>query len=118
MTDQDRSRSWHGPSPDDLARLIQLVLESVDPVGIMLFGSAARGEMQGDSDIDLLVIVPDGTPRRRTAQRLYLERGRQGVRLPVEFHVATTSMVARNRDDIGTLYYDATREGRELYAAA
>lgn len=32
----------------------------VRPMTVQLFGSAARGEMTLDSDIDLLVVVPDG----------------------------------------------------------
>jgi uncharacterized protein len=34
---------------------------------------AARGEMGPDSDLDFLVVMPEGTHRRRTAQRLYRE---------------------------------------------
>jgi len=30
----------------------------------MLFGSAARGDMHSDTDLDILVVMPDGTHRR------------------------------------------------------
>lgn len=33
---------------------------STPPLQVVLFGSAARGDMRPDSDIDLLVVVPDG----------------------------------------------------------
>lgn len=34
----------------------------VQPVTVKMFGSAARNEMRADSDIDLLVVMPDDTP--------------------------------------------------------
>lgn len=34
----------------------------VEPVTVKIFGSAARGEMRSDSDIDILVVFPDETP--------------------------------------------------------
>jgi predicted nucleotidyltransferase len=51
-----------------LEYLIQGIVDEVRPLRIIVFGSAARGEMQPDSDVDLLVVMPDGTHRRRTAQ--------------------------------------------------
>lgn len=33
---------------------------SIEPVDVRLFGSAARGGMRDDSDIDILVVLPDG----------------------------------------------------------
>ena len=35
-------------------------MEAVHPLRIILFGSAARGEMGADSDLDVLVVMPDG----------------------------------------------------------
>ncbi len=41
------------------------------PKKIILFGSAVRGEMTENSDLDLLVVVPPGVHRRQTAQKIY-----------------------------------------------
>ena len=51
--------------------LVQQIVEAVQPLRFVLFGSAARGEMEPESDIDLLVVMPEGTHRRRTAQHLF-----------------------------------------------
>ncbi|MDO5512211.1 nucleotidyltransferase domain-containing protein [Corynebacterium sp.] len=43
-----------------LSRITALVdTWSTAPTTVTLFGSAARGEMRSDSDIDLLVVIPD-----------------------------------------------------------
>ena len=36
--------------------LVQRIVEEVAPLRIMIFGSAPRGEIVGDSDVDLFVI--------------------------------------------------------------
>ena len=72
---------------DVIEQLVQRIVEIVHPLRIILFGSAARGEMGTDSDIDVLVVMPEGVHRRRTAQLLY--RQIRGVGVPFDILVAT-----------------------------
>lgn len=95
--------------------LIRRVVEVARPIRIVLFGSTARGENGPDSDVDLLVVMPEGTQRRATAQRLYREIS--GVGIPFDIIVATPTDLERHRDNIGLVYRSALREGREVYAA-
>jgi predicted nucleotidyltransferase len=44
------------PDPAILADIVKRVVRAAKPEKIVLFGSAARGEMGPNSDIDLLVI--------------------------------------------------------------
>jgi predicted nucleotidyltransferase len=44
------------PDPAVLADIVKRVVRAAKPEKIVLFGSAARGEMGPNSDIDLLVI--------------------------------------------------------------
>ena len=53
--------------------LIQRIVQEIHPLRIILFGSAAREDNRNDSDIDMLVIVPEGVHRRHTAQSLSTE---------------------------------------------
>ena len=98
-----------------LDALVRCIVEEVHPLQIVLFGSAARGDMKPDSDLDVLVVMPDGTHRRKVAQRLY--RTIQGITIPYDILVATPSDLDRHRDNIGLIYYTIVREGKMLYAA-
>ena len=103
------------PSTEQLNDLIERVITAVHPLRILLFGSTARGEAGRYSDIDLLIIVPDGSHRRKTAQLVY--RHLLGFVLPVDVVVATPSDVEKYKDSPGLIYREALREGRELYVA-
>lgn len=59
------------PNPQLIEQLVRRIVEVAHPLRIILFGSAARGEMGPHSDLDVLVVMPDGTHRRRTAQEIY-----------------------------------------------
>ena len=95
--------------------LVKEIVETVNPLKIILFGSAARGEMKQDSDIDLLVVMPEGVHRRRTAQLLY--RQISGLGVPFDILVATPEDLEKHRDNIGLIYRVVLQEGREIYAA-
>ena len=68
------------PDPKVVEELARRIVEVAHPLRIVLFGSAARGEMEPDSDIDVLVIVSEGAHRRHTAQSIY----RRMIGFPVE----------------------------------
>lgn len=98
-----------------IAELARRIVEAVHPLKILVFGSAARGEAKAGSDIDLLVLMPEGTHRRRTAQGLYRVIGPIGV--PFDLLVATPADLARHRDNPGLIYRTILAEAREVYTA-
>src|SRR5438270_5503439 len=59
------------PDPAIVADLVKRVVEAADPEKIVLFGSAARGEMGPDSDYDLLVIKAGKFDRDRVTRDIY-----------------------------------------------
>ena len=97
---------------DDVVRRI---LGVVHPLRIVLFGSAARETLGPHSDLDILVMMPDGTHRRRTAQRLY--RFLFGLGMPKDIVVVTESDVKDYGDNPSLVIAPALAEGRELYHA-
>lgn len=99
----------------EIEHLVSLIVAEAHPLRVILFGSAARGDMTPDSDVDLLVVMPDGTHRLHTMQRLYARV--RGVTVPFDILVATTGDLEVHGDALGLVYRDALREGRELYAA-
>ena len=104
------------PDQGTLDDLVRRIVEAVHPLRIILFGSAARGEMGADSDLDVLVVMPDGTHRRKTIGFLY-ER-LYGLGKAKDIIVATESDIRSYADSPGLIYGTALREGKELYRAA
>ncbi len=95
--------------------LVELIVDTVHPLRIILFGSAARGEMGKFSDVDVLVVMPEGTHRRHTAMHLY----RQITEFPfaVDIIVATPGDLEKYKDTVGLIYRNVLRDGKEIYAA-
>lgn len=100
-------------SDSTIAKLVGEVVKRVNSLRIVLFGSAARDESEERSDIDLLVVMPDGVHRRRTAQKLYREI--KGLRVPFDIVVATVQDLERHKDNDGLIYKNALKEGIEVY---
>jgi hypothetical protein len=71
--------------------------------------------MGQDSDVDLLVVMPEGTHRRRTSQFLHTQLF--GIPAAVDIVVATPGDLERHGDHPGLIYQAALHEGREVYAA-
>ena len=92
------------------------IVQGFRPERIILFGSHARGDAQPDSDIDLLVVMPDGTDRRQIAIAIGQLLGGLGVAKDVV--VTTPDEIARRGDLIGTVLRPALREGKVLYDRA
>ena len=102
----------HSKKVDELVRRI---VEEVHPLRIILFGSASRGEAGPNSDTDLLVVMPEGVHRRRTAQLLY--QNIRGLGVPFDILVATPGDLQKYKDNIGLIYRTILQEGKEVYAA-
>jgi predicted nucleotidyltransferase len=96
-------------------QLVTRIVETAHPRRIVLFGSAARGQMGPHSDVDLLVIMPNGVRRRRTAQRLYMAL--RDSEVAKDLVVVTESDVRDLGDNPSLVIYPALREGREIYRA-
>lgn len=98
-----------------LRALIEKIVTNVRPEKIILFGSASRGDMRAESDFDLMVVMPEGTHRRHTAQKLY--RQITGIRIPYEIIVTTPEDLEKHKDNLGLIYHTVLTEGKLLYAA-
>ena len=102
----------------DLQQGIQQVVAQVvalaRPRRVILFGSAAEGRVGPDSDLDFLVVVPDGRDIGQVTDQLNI-----GVRarpMPCDFLVVTPSILRRNQHKPGMVYGEILEHGREVYA--
>ena len=92
------------------------IVEQFQPLKIILFGSHARGEATAQSDIDLLVVLPElAHPREMTVSIL----GALGD-LPIakDIVVTTPTEIAEYGDLVGRVLRPALREGKVIYERA
>ena len=95
--------------------IIRRIVEVAQPEKIILFGSAARGEMNRHSDVDLLVIKAGADALDLMGQiydKLY------GVGSAVDATVVTPSDVERYKDSHALVIKPALKEGKVVYEAA
>ena len=99
-----------------LQKIVRRLLEVSRPDRIILFGSAARGQMTRDSDIDLLVL--EASPKEPRRQTVRLRNALRGLGYPFDVMVMATDRFEETKEIIGGLAYPANKYGRVIYEAA
>ena len=97
---------------ETLDDIIERIVEAVQPERIILFGSAARGDMGRNSDVDLLV-VKDGENAWTVMSRIY--ESLYGVDAAVDAVVVSPEEVERYKDTHALVIKPALQEGRVVY---
>jgi predicted nucleotidyltransferase len=96
-----------------LAEVIRRVVEAAQPDKIILFGSAARGEMGPNSDLDLLVIKGGKFNRERLTSKIYDHL--YDAEAAVDVMLVTPEEVEHYRDTHCLVICPALREGKVVY---
>ena len=93
--------------------MVKRIVQRFHPLRVILFGSHARGTATPDSDVDLLVILPHVTDKRRATVEIRRVLGD----LPVskDVIVTTPEEIVRRGGLAGSLLRPALREGKVLY---
>ncbi|HEX5446884.1 MAG TPA: nucleotidyltransferase domain-containing protein [Pirellulales bacterium] len=99
-----------------LEELVRRAVEAVQPRRIILFGSAARGTMNANSDLDALVIIADGSDCLTAMQTLHVKLSDLGI--AKNLVVVEASDVERHAENPYLIIHTALLEGKELYRAA
>ena len=100
----------------ELAGAIDRLVVALSPERIYAFGSHVRGDATADSDVDLLIVVPDSdTPAHLRAHAAYEAVGPH--RLPLDILVVPCTEFDRRSRAQASLPATVLREGQLLYAA-
>ena len=59
-------------SEEIIDQIVQKIVDQVNPLQVILFGSYARGMPNIDSDVDLFVIVESNLPRHKRSAKIRL----------------------------------------------
>lgn len=100
-----------------LGRMVQAVVDEVDPEQVILFGSRGRGDERENSDIDLIVVEaePFGPERSRRKEMVRLHHALAEFQVPIDMLVYSQEDVAFWRDSLNHVLARALREGNVLY---
>ena len=99
---------------DILSDIVRRVVEAAQPEKVILFGSAARGQMDRNSDVDLLVVKDTEDERGLSAQ---IHQNLRGVRVAVDAIVVAPAHLERYKDSHALVIKPALREGTVVYDA-
>ena len=102
---------------DELTQeIVRRVLSAASPDRIILFGSAVTGQMNRDSDVDLLIVEP--APANRHEESVKIRSGIGDIGFPVDALVIATERFEATKDIFGGIAYPAHKYGKVLYEAA
>jgi predicted nucleotidyltransferase len=96
-----------------LAEVVRRIVDVAHPRQIILFGSAARGMITTDSDLDILVITPGQVHRGRLTEEIYMKLF--GVGQAVDVIVITDEDVKLYGKNPYMVIEPALREGKVIY---
>lgn len=109
----------HRKPGEELAGIIRAVASAVHPDAVILFGSRARGDASPDSDVDLALVVPDGSDRRRLSMEGYESiAAMPGRSVGVDLVVLTPQVIEAERELPGSIARAVLRDGVRLYGSS
>jgi predicted nucleotidyltransferase len=94
--------------------IIGRVKRAAKPDRIILFGSAANGKMNSQSDIDLLVLKKNVTQPLKESVPIY--DALTGLGFPFDVILMATERFEESKNVIGGIAYPAHKYGKVLYA--
>lgn len=99
-----------------LPEVVKAIVEQLDPLQIILFGSLARGDEHDDSDIDLVVVLPEVLDKHAAA--VSVRRATSSLPVPLDVIAVDAEEILRRGDEIGSVLRPALREGEVVHERA
>ncbi len=105
-----------GIDDQTIQEIVRRILTVAKPDKIILFGSAASGQMTPDSDIDLLIVETQISDHRKEYVRIREAVGSVGY--PIDLLFISTKWFEETKSVVGGIAYPADKYGKVIYAAA
>ncbi|MCL4492708.1 MAG: nucleotidyltransferase domain-containing protein [Nitrospirae bacterium] len=102
---------------DALIEITKAIVDAVNPMKIILFGSYARGDARPNSDLDFLVVEeePFSATRSRRKEIGNIYRKLLNYDMPVDILLYSKNEFDKWKDGINHVIARAHREGRIVY---
>ncbi len=106
-------QSWE-ITPAKVESAIRKIIEVGNPKKIILFGSYVKNRTQANSDVDFIIVSSNDieNPRKESVR---IRRALRGISMPMDIIVVPELIWTRFKDQPGTIYREASREGRVVY---
>ena len=100
-----------------IEEIVQAVVKAAAPERIVLFGSAARGKLSPDSDVDLLVVEKESSFHKgsRRAESSRIRRALWKFPVPIDVLIFTPEEIDKWKDSTNHVIARSSRECRVVY---
>jgi predicted nucleotidyltransferase len=104
-------------TPEKVQTAIKRIIEVSRPRKLILFGSYVRGNMDLNSDLDILVVTGDNieNPRKESVR---IRRALKGIVMSMDILVVPESKLQELVNVPGLIYREAMRDGEVVYESA
>jgi len=94
-------------------KIVKIIVNTVHPKQIILFGSYARHEQNEHSDIDIMVVKEDTKPRQARAAEI--RKQLRGICFPIDLVVYTPKEIKEWESVPNSFVYSVMQEGLKVY---
>lgn len=98
-----------------LEKIKKIIIKTVSPKKIILFGSRARGDANGKSDYDILILKDNLQNERQITRQVNHALLSNHVCEEVDIIASSTDKFEKNINNIGFIYKSINEEGVVLY---
>jgi predicted nucleotidyltransferase len=99
----------------NIQRIKELIVKSVHPQEIYLFGSRARGQNRADSDYDFLILSKEEVNEREITRKVNLSLLQNKIDVETDIISTSLSKWNANKEKNGWIYKEIEAEGLKIY---
>ena len=104
-------------TPAKIDAAIRTIVKHERPRKVIVFGSAAQGATDRNSDVDILVVTRTNPASSRKAS-VRIRRALRGISMPMDILVISEPRLRRLAARPGLIYREALERGKVVYDAS
>ncbi len=99
----------------ELIRVINIIIKSILPIKIILFGSRSKNKAKKNSDFDIFILVDNIKSTREAEKELYYQMAKENIGIPVDLIIDTIDKYERLKENKYLIYNQVERYGKTIY---